>query len=486
VKGHGVRSWEVIATVFFSDFWYNNSMHGVWDCTLLSFFPLSFGLCFLKLRFTISAKRYADETCRFFTATSTCTLDCFRPSFSCQQQATCENSACPCFSWIPGGNQHNISSHNDPFFSNPFYEKFQIFCKFLLGQETMSKISASSPKVLGLLAILFTLSCLMTLSLRSNHPLHSYRSRFDQKPYLDKNNHNKDQQQPNVAFVTFLGAFTGAIDHDKPEDDNDDGYYVSTRVLGYQLMHSTTAGTNASIPFVVVVTDEVSARKRARLEKDGATIIQVSRINPGWAIPGDPRWKDMMTKLRLFELTQFSKICYIDSDHLVTDRLDGIFSDEATLTQHTLSNPAETAADEAELPRTYMMAAHVDYWGYDHEYPPSPQGEYMNFGFAVFSPSTPLFDYYVSVLGQQGRFDMGMQEQSLINYAHRRGGNMPWKPLWPGWNVNWATEKDWKAGAKSFHAKYWDSDPSHDKVLKAMWREQRAEMEGFYRGRDGT
>ena len=39
-------------------------------------------------------------------------------------------------------------------------------------------------------------------------------------------------------------------------------------------------------------------------------------------------------------------------------------------------------------------------------------------------------------------------------------------------------------GARSFHAKYWDGDPSHDPFLKAIWREQKAEMEGFYRGRD--
>ena len=39
-------------------------------------------------------------------------------------------------------------------------------------------------------------------------------------------------------------------------------------------------------------------------------------------------------------------------------------------------------------------------------------------------------------------------------------------------------------GAHSFTAKFWDGDPSHDPFLKGIWREQRAEMEGYYRGRD--
>ncbi|KAI7614749.1 hypothetical protein KC319_g19805, partial [Hortaea werneckii] len=102
----------------------------------------------------------------------------------------------------------------------------------------------------------------------------------------------------------------------------------------------------------------------------------------------------------------------------------------------------------------------------------------------VFTPSKVLFEYYLSLLKLPGRFDPGFPEQNLLNYAHRRDGNMPWKPLWYGWNVNWPTEKDWRGGARSFHAKYWDGDPSHDPLLKAIWKEQKAEMEGFYRGRD--
>jgi alpha-N-acetylglucosamine transferase len=107
---------------------------------------------------------------------------------------------------------------------------------------------------------------------------------------------------------------------------------------------------------------------------------------------------------------------------------------------------------------------------------------YGNAGFFVFTPSQTLFDYYLSLLGLPGRFDPGLMEQNLLNYAHRRHGNMPWRPLWYGLNVNWPTENDWQSGVRSFHAKYSDDDPGHDPFLRAMWREQRAEMEGFYRG----
>lgn len=213
-------------------------------------------------------------------------------------------------------------------------------------------------------------------------------------------------------------------------------------------------------------------------------MILVEKLEADWVHPGAERWRDVLAKLRLFQLVDYHKICFIDADTLVTAPLSGVFYDEATLTQATAGDPTQLRDDEAPLPRTYMFATHADFWGYEHPFPPAPDLSYLNCGFFVFTPSIPLFDYYVSLLKVPGKFDPGFPEQNLLNYAHRRDGNMPWKLLWYGWNVNWPTERDWRGGARSFHAKYWDGDPSHDPVLKAMWREQRSEMEGFWRGRE--
>lgn len=346
-------------------------------------------------------------------------------------------------------------------------------------------MTTTSPKTIGLCIFLFLASALITLSLRDNHDTSRWGSGLGR---------TKKPTRPTipiakVAFATFLAGNANpdakVNDADSAAiNDEDDGYFLGARVLAYQLLHSPDTGTNNSIPFLVVCTSDVSLRKRRRLTADGATVILVEKLSSDWVQPGSPRWRDVLAKLRLFELTAYSKICFIDADTLVTRRLDGVFYDEATLTQATLTNPSETLADEAALPRTYMLATHADYWGYDHPYPPDPTSNYLNCGFFVFAPSKQLFAYYMSLLQLPGRFDPGFPEQNLLNYAHRREGNMPWKPLWHGWNVNWPTERDWQQGAASFHAKYWDGDPSHDKVLKSIWREQRAEMEGFYRGRD--
>ncbi|KAK4615966.1 hypothetical protein CLAFUW4_10100 [Fulvia fulva] len=348
----------------------------------------------------------------------------------------------------------------------------------------------ANPKTVGLCIFLFLASALITLSLKQTHHggtfLPGHRSSGHKGEVLTKQ--QQILQTHKVAFATFLAGSTAAKDHTDEEsaalNDEDDGYYLGTRVMAYQLLHSKSAGTNNSIPFLVLCTRDVSKRKRDRLKRDGATIVLVERLDPGWVASGIDRWKDVMTKLRLFQLVEYSKICFIDADVLITAPLDGVFFDEATLTQATLPSPQNIKDDEGPLPRTYMFATHADSWGYDHPYPPTTDLDYLNCGFFVFTPSLVLFDYYMSLTKLPGRFDPTFPEQNLLNYAHRRNGNMPWKVIWYGWNVNWPTEKDWRGGARSFHAKYWDGDPSHDPVLKAMWREQRAEMEGFHRGRD--
>ena len=346
-------------------------------------------------------------------------------------------------------------------------------------------MTATNPKTVGLCIFLFLASALITLSLRSSH--HSQQWLPSQRKGSAALSQQVVLQTHKVAYATFLASSrSGKTDEESAAiDDTDDGYYLGTRVLAYQMMHSKSAGTNNSIPFLVVCTRDVSKRKRDRLKKDGATIVLVEKLEKDWVKAGDARWVDVLTKLRLFQLVDYSKILFIDADTLVTAPLDGVFFDESTLTQGTKGNPDAIKEDEAELPRTYMFATHGDYWGYDHAYPPPTDLTYLNCGFFIFTPSAQLFDYYMSLLQLPGRFDPGFPEQNLLNYAHRQDGNMPWKPLWYGWNVNWPTAKDWRGGARSFHAKYWDGDPSHDPILKAIWKEQRAEMQGFYRGRDG-
>ncbi|KAF2842747.1 glycosyltransferase family 8 protein [Patellaria atrata CBS 101060] len=286
-------------------------------------------------------------------------------------------------------------------------------------------------------------------------------------------------KKPSLAFATFLAGKPG--DETSTTPDDEDGYYLGARVLAYKLLHSPTTRSRRDIPFLVLVTEDVAQRKRDRLTKDGATVITIEKITSEFVHTEIERWKDVLSKLRLFDMTQYTKICFIDADHLVVKRLEGVFEDDATMVMATQNITSQTKDDEAPLPATFMFASKTDAGGYSHPYPPEP-GDYLNAGFFVFQPSKELFNYYLSVININGRFDPGFPEQNLFNYAHRRDGNMPWQQLLYSWNMNWPTENDLRGGAASFHAKYWDGDPTHDPVLKEIWQQQRWEMQGYYMG----
>ncbi|KAI9729516.1 MAG: hypothetical protein M1818_008488 [Claussenomyces sp. TS43310] len=277
------------------------------------------------------------------------------------------------------------------------------------------------------------------------------------------------------AFAAFLAAPS-----QESKEDSDDVYFVGTRILIYQLLHDPATRTNNSYPFVVLVTEDVAPSKRDRLERDGAQVIVVKKLALNWA-KVRKQWQDVLTKLRLFELVQYDKILFLDSDTLITRRMDGIFQDEAAFVQKNLGSTDSKVAppDEGPQPSTYLFAGNAGSGGFDHTYPPV-KGNNLNAGCFVFRPSIELFNYYIALAQIEDRFPGRTPEQSLWSYAHRRDGNMPWKQLHYGWNINWASWEDYKHGVASLHSKFWELD--HDKDLRDFAMKIRWMMEGYWQG----
>ncbi|KAI9829172.1 MAG: hypothetical protein M1832_000195 [Thelocarpon impressellum] len=293
-----------------------------------------------------------------------------------------------------------------------------------------------------------------------------------------------DHPESNFAFATFLSA-TGQANQELEEDDADI-YFVAARVLGYQLLHAPETRTTVSTPFLVLVTPDVSLGKRERLRLDGATVIVVQKLSSDWLVGGMPRWADLLAKMRLFQLVQYEKILYLDSDMIVTRPLDGAFSDAAAQVQHSLNlTSSQFPAGEAEsapMPATYILAGVPEAYTTDHTWPLPSSTTYFNAGFFLLSPSTALFEHYLALLATPHLFESTFAEQSLLNHAHRHDGPMPWQRFHGAWNVNFATTRDLDAGIASLHDKFWQP---LDERLGAVWGGIRGEMEAFYARKDG-
>jgi len=279
------------------------------------------------------------------------------------------------------------------------------------------------------------------------------------------------QTQPRYAYATFLSSRpTGEIEKDP--------YVLATRVLGYQLLHHPITKTRRNIPFLVITPPHVPDPIMKLLVSEGATVIQVQNLIPhSWKpAPGQARWIDQFTKLRLFELVDYDRILYMDNDMLLTKCLDGIFDEKEVMTEQVTKNAtAHIHKDELVMPPRYSIAGAGDQEGPEGERPKkiTPYSS-LNGGFFIFRPDFRLFDYYRSVLefGNEGRFDSGMMEMGLLNYAHRSMGNMPWVPLEPGkWSSNWPSWRDYERGAATLHDKFWDpANINWIGASKGRWR----------------
>lgn len=199
-------------------------------------------------------------------------------------------------------------------------------------------------------------------------------------------------EQSRYAFVSFLGAEAAGND---TEDLSKDKYFTAVRVLAYQLLHSLETRTTHNYPFVVLVTPEVcsfliqndclpmeapgttppstrccltseyikltitqvSEKKRQRLRQDGATIVEAASFDVAeWLVSENPRFASVVSKLRVFELTQFELVCFLDGDHVLTRPLDGVFEDPTVGIKTTATNPGNIIADETPLPDSYVFA----------------------------------------------------------------------------------------------------------------------------------
>ncbi|KAF2133466.1 glycosyltransferase family 8 protein, partial [Dothidotthia symphoricarpi CBS 119687] len=303
--------------------------------------------------------------------------------------------------------------------------------------------------------------------------------------YLDIEGQHGNTTDEKLAYVTFLSGTVDAGD-----DLEKDNYFVAVRILIWQLVHNPQTRTKHDV--VVMVTPTVSQSRRDRLAKDGAIIYPVEFLRTGkddWIQPEQHRWDDVMTKMRVWQMTQYSRILMLDGDTMLRSSLDGVFDDPgaqilATKQPHAVNYTA--LPDEAPLPPTYLLASLTEVWDSTHAFPPKDgtglkQIGYMNAGFFLLAPSLPAYEYYLSLINIPHSFDPRYPEQNLMNYAHTWTGPMPWRQIDYSWNIRCPTENDFAHGLVSMHEKWWTQPYIYEnKKVKEWLLTRRWEMKGWY------
>ena len=149
-------------------------------------------------------------------------------------------------------------------------------------------------------------------------------------------------------------------------------------VPGLEVLGRSLAETGTVAPRVAMVTRDVTQLARTRLAAEGWAIHEVEPIdNPATDLLM-PRFAGVFTKLRVWELTQYRKVVFLDADTIVLHNIDELFE-----------RPSLAAAPDFLLP--------------DH----------FNSGVMVLDPSNETFASMLRRLPEVGSYDGG--DQGFLN-----------------------------------------------------------------------
>lgn len=155
---------------------------------------------------------------------------------------------------------------------------------------------------------------------------------------------------------------------------NGDGYLPGVEVLGKSLEAS-----GSQEPKLVLVTADISQRARQRLTQLGWQVRGVAPIeNPAGDRLLFSRFGAVFTKLRVWELTDFDRVVFLDADTLVLKNVDDLFE-----------RPAFAAGPDFFLPDRF------------------------NSGVMVIEPSADTFLRMIEALSAAGTYDGG--DQGFLN-----------------------------------------------------------------------
>lgn len=362
----------------------------------------------------------------------------------------------------------------------------------------MAALKVKNPRALVFAAVATLIALCVVFSLRttSYDPVELWKSSYQASQTkasdvtLVDGDTNKPARKEKLAYALLM---TSTVD--KSDDLENDHYFVAARIVVWQLLHNPKTRTTNGADVFVMVTPDVSKARIDRLKRDGVTVRRVEVVhtkNDKWITPGNPRLADMMAKLRLWEMTEYDRILFLDSDFVLRSSLDGVFDDPGTQRRRTLKKEEANFTQlegEAPLPESYLLASLPETSDSNHDFPPTnintPQ--YMNGGFFMMAPDLVMFEHMKSLLDIKGSFNDQYMEQSLINYVHRKEGPMPWAETKEQWTIRYPNENDFAKGLVSMHEKWWEQKYIYDnQEVKYFLRAVRWEMKGWYDGRESN
>lgn len=101
-------------------------------------------------------------------------------------------------------------------------------------------------------------------------------------------------------------------------------------LIGVLCLNQSLKNVKSKYPLVVLVNDKISEQAKKVLKENNIEMIDAKSFKlPDWIIEKNKtkhaNWSNTFDKLSIFELTEFDKLVFLDSDMFVRNNIDELF-----------------------------------------------------------------------------------------------------------------------------------------------------------------
>ena len=257
-------------------------------------------------------------------------------------------------------------------------------------------------------------------------------------------------------------------------------YLAGVKALRRSLQQSGTRW-----PLVVMTTEAIPLADRQTLQAEGCVVRPVEPLYPNRELQqhyASAQFGEVWTKLRVWQLTDYERVAFLDADMLVLQNMDELFTLDPGDNQLAACHACRCNPNQiASYPASWRPENCHYTWQERDEPAPASLDNYLNGGFLLLKPDNAQFAQLERRMAAiKDLKDYPFSEQDLLNevFAGR------WQPL--SWIYNalktlpFQHSRMWKADeAKNLHyilAKPWQRDmqqPESDRdryyALDKLW-----------------
>ena len=189
-------------------------------------------------------------------------------------------------------------------------------------------------------------------------------------------------------------------------------------------------------PLVVMVTPVISETQREQLRAEGCRVVEITPLYPESGLSqhyASAQFGEVWSKLRVWGLTDYQRIVFLDADMLAVRNMDELFDLPLAEGHIAACHACRCNPNKIEsYPASWQPEACHYTWQERNEQPPEALDLYLNGGFLVLTPNVEMAQHLVDKV--EGIADLSrypFSEQDLLNevFEHR------WTPLSYGYNA---------------------------------------------------